>query len=358
MTAHPDVGKLLFGRSLRLEFGEWVHARGGEPFYVSEVQNALDTSPSGVHEELRRFTRLGMLDRMPKGGDRRQYYRKTGHPLWNVFATTRSVSGDRLINWIDPGSPGAPDMSRPDAVAIPMTPDAPSPTRLAARPTSTDPGADNETVTTQRAEPAAATTRDGESVIDEDREPLRGVEGTATLVVQPTMPPVPDVPDGVQNASDTTSPAMTAETSRRGRAPDADVHRDAATEAGALAKRRTLRPSPQPASRTLGDLLDDESWRRKRDTTPSTNAAPFTAWWSDSAVLEPADDDGPVDLDDATADAAADPTEAPFDDSEWRSDDALPWWSRDVGDDDANGRDPSPPWSGSRSTSPWRPLSR
>ena len=94
MTAHPDVGKLLFGRSLRLEFGEWVHARGGEPFYVSEVQNALDTSPSGVHEELRRFTRLGMLDRMPKGGDRRQYYRKTGHPLWNVFATTRSVSGD------------------------------------------------------------------------------------------------------------------------------------------------------------------------------------------------------------------------------------------------------------------------
>ena len=405
MTSGADVGKLLFGRSLRLEFGDWVHRRGGEPFYVSEVQNALDTSPSGVHEELRRFTKLGMLDRLPKGGDRRQYYRKTNHPLWDVFAVTRSIDADRRKTTTEPDQlpltsmrPDEGDAHRPAAMtASPLmrpggsslkhaqSSDPDRPDDASDDGQSDDGPSDDTGALHQFTESADADTRDPTSDGSRSDDPSfsrTSAGGKRPNPAGPDLegpdldtsdPPAPDSPD----ASRTPLTPSRSDPGNEPAAGDAGDHVSADVEAVAavegldrssiLARQTPHTPTPQPVERSLGDLLDDASWRTTGSAGPPhrTDRVSQPADVGQSATLaagspdepeEPEAPDGPsesgkpiqshvANSDDTDARASSISLPRPSEDVE------RPWWERDAPRSDSIN-----PWSEESSTTSWRPV--
>ena len=92
MTSIPDletVGKLLFGRPIRLRLAIWIYTeRGSQPFWLSEASVALNYSASAVSEELARLTRLGMVTRIDVGpSSRRVYFQLVEeNPLWEAIS--------------------------------------------------------------------------------------------------------------------------------------------------------------------------------------------------------------------------------------------------------------------------------
>ena len=82
-----NVGKLLFGRSLRLRVAAWILGRGLEaPFFQAEAAAGVMYSASAVASELDRFIELGMLSKFDdEGSSRRLYYLcNKGNPLWSA----------------------------------------------------------------------------------------------------------------------------------------------------------------------------------------------------------------------------------------------------------------------------------
>ena len=92
------VGKLLFGRSLRLQLALWIVHRDELTFYQSEPAAAVGVSTSNVIEELDRLARLGMIQAVAKlAGERRQYYLRTDSPLWQVIESAGRVAANVAV---------------------------------------------------------------------------------------------------------------------------------------------------------------------------------------------------------------------------------------------------------------------
>ena len=95
-----ELGKGLFGRSLRLQVALWALQQEGSSFYVTQVAQGVDYCASGVSVELSRLAGLGLLTPIADSGSRRLYYIRTDSPLWGVFevvaaALAEEASTDR-----------------------------------------------------------------------------------------------------------------------------------------------------------------------------------------------------------------------------------------------------------------------
>jgi DNA-binding MarR family transcriptional regulator len=82
----PDIlGRLLFGRALRLNVALWILGHESESFYQGEAAEGVDYSAGAVAHELDRLAELGMLMKEPRNAnDRRQYYLRLDTPLWEI----------------------------------------------------------------------------------------------------------------------------------------------------------------------------------------------------------------------------------------------------------------------------------
>lgn len=98
-----DVGKLLFGRALRLKVVLYVldrleHADAdGGAFFQSEAADAVSYGASAVTSELKRLIDLGMLSQMePIAGSRRLYYApRRESDLWDGVRAVRDALVER-----------------------------------------------------------------------------------------------------------------------------------------------------------------------------------------------------------------------------------------------------------------------
>lgn len=85
------LGKLLFGRPVRLRVLLWVFDRGDAVFYQSEAAQGVDYSPTSVASELDRLEALGMLRKFGRPvGNERQNYVRVDHPYWSIVAAAQS----------------------------------------------------------------------------------------------------------------------------------------------------------------------------------------------------------------------------------------------------------------------------
>jgi hypothetical protein len=88
------VGKLLFGRAIRLMRLIWIRRDAWvNGFYLSQAASELVVSTSAVSSEIGRLVELGMLRRSDGGtSDRRINYECVqDHPLWAVAEIAASI---------------------------------------------------------------------------------------------------------------------------------------------------------------------------------------------------------------------------------------------------------------------------
>lgn len=84
------VGRLLFGRQVRLDLLLWIHARADPTFFQGEPAAQLGAPQSAVRQELEKLVELRMLFREdPHPGSRRLYYSRTTSPLWEIADAAR-----------------------------------------------------------------------------------------------------------------------------------------------------------------------------------------------------------------------------------------------------------------------------
>ncbi len=86
------LGKLLFGRPIRLRVLLWVLDRGDAVFFQAEAASGVDyKSSTAVAAELDRLERLGMVRRYGRPiGNERQNYVRLESDYWNIVAVTRA----------------------------------------------------------------------------------------------------------------------------------------------------------------------------------------------------------------------------------------------------------------------------
>lgn len=85
------VGRLLFGRSLRLRVALWILRESGGSFFLSQAAAGIGYSASGISSELDRLIELQMIRRDADAGSRRVYFTVVPHPLWEVFAAANRL---------------------------------------------------------------------------------------------------------------------------------------------------------------------------------------------------------------------------------------------------------------------------
>ena len=85
-VTRQGIAKRLLGKPARLEVARWVIRQpSGRWFSWDEVRRQLpNTQPSEVHQCLRLFVELEMLERLAALPNRPQY-RRLGSPLWRGF---------------------------------------------------------------------------------------------------------------------------------------------------------------------------------------------------------------------------------------------------------------------------------
>ena len=90
-TNADDLGKLLFGRPLRLRVLLWV--RGTEAaFFQAEAASGVTYSAAAVTSELDRLVDLEMVRRFSRPNNvGRLYYQRTASPLWAIADVVAEV---------------------------------------------------------------------------------------------------------------------------------------------------------------------------------------------------------------------------------------------------------------------------
>jgi len=90
------VGRLLFGRALRLFVAHWVLSCRGEPFYQMELVQACGRHGTNALAPLSQLMELGMVEEMPDyiPGRRRKYYRQLDHQLWAAVEVAVTAAGE------------------------------------------------------------------------------------------------------------------------------------------------------------------------------------------------------------------------------------------------------------------------
>ena len=81
------VGRLFFGRPLRLYVAAWILEQGSRAFYQKELLLALHAHGTASLDILNDLIDLRMVERLPKDwvpGHKRVYYRRLDHPLWDA----------------------------------------------------------------------------------------------------------------------------------------------------------------------------------------------------------------------------------------------------------------------------------
>lgn len=81
------VGRLFFGRPLRLYVAAWILEQGSRAFYQKELLLALHAHGTASLGILNNLIELRMVERLPKDwvpGHKRVYYRRLDHPLWDA----------------------------------------------------------------------------------------------------------------------------------------------------------------------------------------------------------------------------------------------------------------------------------
>ncbi len=85
------LGKLLFGRPVRLRVLLWVFSRGAAVFYQSEAATGVGYSAGAVAAELDRLETLGMVTKFGRPvGNERQNYVRVDHRYWDIVAAAKS----------------------------------------------------------------------------------------------------------------------------------------------------------------------------------------------------------------------------------------------------------------------------
>ena len=88
-----NLGKTMFGRSLRLRVLLWVHGQKSH-FYQTQAAQGVSYSTSGVETELARLEELGMIRRFARTGNvGRVNYLVVDSPLWTVIEAVEDVLG-------------------------------------------------------------------------------------------------------------------------------------------------------------------------------------------------------------------------------------------------------------------------
>lgn len=86
------LGKLMFGRPLRLRLLLWVAARGDTVFFQSEAASEVGySSANAVAAELARMETLGMVRKFGRPvGNERQNYARADSDYWAIVAAAQS----------------------------------------------------------------------------------------------------------------------------------------------------------------------------------------------------------------------------------------------------------------------------
>lgn len=86
------LGKLLFGRPIRLRLLLWVSDRVDTVFYQSEAAAGVGyKSSTAVAAELDRLERLGMVRKFGRlAGNERQNYARIDSEYWTIVAAAKS----------------------------------------------------------------------------------------------------------------------------------------------------------------------------------------------------------------------------------------------------------------------------
>lgn len=89
------LGRLLFGRPLRLRLGIWIAEHEGPYFYQREAAEGIGFDPGHVSRELETFVDLGMIVRIARErGNAPQYYSRTSSRAWDIFKAAKTALAD------------------------------------------------------------------------------------------------------------------------------------------------------------------------------------------------------------------------------------------------------------------------
>jgi DNA-binding transcriptional ArsR family regulator len=79
-----SMSKLLLGNRDRLEVGVAVARSRDGLVNATDLGLALGIAQPRVRNQLVALERAGLLDRMPKSGDVKQWFRRRSSPFWDV----------------------------------------------------------------------------------------------------------------------------------------------------------------------------------------------------------------------------------------------------------------------------------
>jgi hypothetical protein len=93
LEALDTIGKLLFGRPLRLFVAYWIWTQGDREFYQMQLINACGKDGSNARKPLSELIELGMVEAVRQDKHSRRYRRRE-HPLWKVISLAVEVAGE------------------------------------------------------------------------------------------------------------------------------------------------------------------------------------------------------------------------------------------------------------------------
>jgi len=78
------MSKLLLGNQDRLEVGVAIARSEDGIVNATDLSLELGILQPRIRNQLLRFEEAGILDRMPKSGDVKQWFRRRSSPFWDV----------------------------------------------------------------------------------------------------------------------------------------------------------------------------------------------------------------------------------------------------------------------------------